>query len=181
LPAIHRDSQLCPTDKRTRAALESDSLIRFPLEAKDESRHSPGAKSMRNIVNALLVRDRKILLAQRSLQRKAYPGSWSFPGGHVEHEETVEEALVREVREELGVSPTAFASLGTINDPNAPSDDPVTYHMYLVPSWEGGEPKMIGDEHTELRWLSAERASTLEGLALEEYRPLCLRVVSHTC
>ena len=40
--------------------------------------------SMRHIVNAVFVRGRKVLLGRRSLHRSAYPGLWSFPGGHVE-------------------------------------------------------------------------------------------------
>jgi mutator protein MutT len=131
-----------------------------------------------NIVNALLLRADRILLVRRSPRRKAYGGTWSFPGGHVEHQETLEEALVREVREEVGVRPISFVSLGTIEDPNTAPDDPVMYHMYAVRSWEGGEPRLLGKEHTELRWFSPESASKLEGLALEEYRPLFLRVVS---
>ena len=45
---------------------------------------------MRNIVNALLLHEDKILLARRSQHRKAYPDRWSFPGGHVETGETIE-------------------------------------------------------------------------------------------
>jgi 8-oxo-dGTP diphosphatase len=44
--------------------------------------------------------------------------------------------------------------------------------MYIVTAWDGGEPILVGDEHTELRWLSAEQADVLPDLALQEYRPL---------
>lgn len=47
---------------------------------------------MSNIVNALLVREGTVLLARRSPRRAAYPGLWSFPGGHVEANETLDEA-----------------------------------------------------------------------------------------
>ena len=53
---------------------------------------------MRNIVNALFLRDGMVLLARRGPHRSAYPDRWSFPGGHVEQDETLTEALVREVR-----------------------------------------------------------------------------------
>jgi 8-oxo-dGTP diphosphatase len=129
-------------------------------------------KAMRNIVNALLVREGTVLLARRSPQRAAYPGLWSFPGGHVEANETLDEALIRELCEEVRVTPTRSISLGLISDPNAEAAEPVTYHMYAVTAWEGGEPTMIGDEHTELRWFLLEAASGLPDLALEEYRAL---------
>jgi 8-oxo-dGTP diphosphatase len=67
---------------------------------------------MRNIVNALLMQEGTVLLARRSPQRKAYPGLWSFPGGHVEENETLVEALIRELLEEVGVTPTRYACLG---------------------------------------------------------------------
>jgi 8-oxo-dGTP diphosphatase len=127
---------------------------------------------MRNIVNALFIRDGALLLARRSPHRRAYPGLWSFPGGHVEPHETFVEALLREVREEVGIIPTGFSFLVSIVDPNALDADPATYHMYLVTAWDGGEPTLIGDEHTELRWFTPEAAIALPDLALDEYRGL---------
>lgn len=51
---------------------------------------------MRNIVNALFVRDGAVLLARRSPHRSTYAGLWSFPGGHVEPGEMLIEALALE-------------------------------------------------------------------------------------
>jgi 8-oxo-dGTP diphosphatase len=127
---------------------------------------------MRNVVNGLFVRNGTVLLARRSPQRRAYPDLWSFPGGHVEKNETLDDALVRELREEVGVAPTKYTPLGSINDPNSEVGDAITYHMYAITAWEGGEPTMIGDEHTELGWFALDAAAALPNLALEEYRPL---------
>jgi 8-oxo-dGTP diphosphatase len=113
-----------------------------------------------------------VLLARRSPHRSTYAGLWSFPGGHVEPGETLVEALVREVREEVDVTPTAFTFLRVINDPNTAEDDPPTYHMYAVTAWEGDETMLVGNEHTELAWLTSEQASALPDLALQEHRPL---------
>jgi mutator protein MutT len=132
---------------------------------------------MRHIVNALFVRDGKVLLSRRSPHRAAYAGLWSFPGGHVEQGEALIEALIREIREEVGVTPTTFGLIGTIADPNTMTTDPATYHMYAVTAWDGGEPSLVGDEHTELRWLTPAGASDLPSLALTEYRPLFQRAV----
>ena len=131
---------------------------------------------MRNIVNALFVQDGMILLVRCSPDRSAYPGLWSFPGGHQERQETLAEALVREVQEEITVTPTSFALLGTIADPNTPATDPVTYHMYAVTAWDGGEPTLSGDEHSDFRWFTPVAASDLPDLALEEYRRLFNRI-----
>jgi mutator protein MutT len=127
---------------------------------------------MRHIVNALLMRNGRVLMARRAPHRKAYPGRWSFPGGHLEPGETPDEALLRECREEIRISPTKFRFVISISDPNVPDSDPAVYHMYAVAEWTGGEPEPIGDEHTALEWLAFDIAAALPDLALEEYRPL---------
>ena len=53
------------------------------------------------VVAAMIVEDGKILIAQRPAG-KARAGEWEFPGGKAEPGETVEAALAREIREELG-------------------------------------------------------------------------------
>ena len=131
---------------------------------------------MRNIVNGLFIRQQTILLARRSPRRKAYPGLWSFPGGHVEAHENFPDALRRELREEMGVTPIDFRFIRSIPDPNTATDDPATYHMYAVVAWEGGEPRILDDEHSELRWFTFEDAASLPDLALEEYRDLLREV-----
>jgi 8-oxo-dGTP diphosphatase len=125
---------------------------------------------VRRIVNALLVRNGCVLLARRAPHRKAYPDLWSFPGGHVEPGETLAQALIREMGEEIEVTPTRFVATGTIADPNEVAD-PATYHMFVVSEWTG-EPRLIGDEHSTLRWIAFDAAANMAGLALEEYRPL---------
>jgi 8-oxo-dGTP diphosphatase len=128
---------------------------------------------VRTIVNGLLLADGKVLLARRSLQRKAYAGLWSFPGGHVEPGETLEQALVRELREEIGIVPITYDAIGTIPDPNAPA----IYHLYAVTRWDG-MPTIQDEEHSELRWFAPSIAARLSDLALDEYRPLFERLTS---
>jgi mutator protein MutT len=127
---------------------------------------------MRDIVNAVLLRQGDALLARRSPLRKAYPDLWSFPGGHVEAGESLEQALVRECREEIGIEPVTYVAIGCIADPNASVATPVTYHMYAVTVWTSGEPTIRDDEHIELKWFRLDVAVILPDLALEEYRRL---------
>ncbi len=124
---------------------------------------------MRRIVNALLVRDGAVLLTKRSPAKRVYPDTWSFPGGHVEQGEALDDALVREVGEEVGLVPICFHELGTIEKPDPTDYGAVTHHLYAVTAWGGREPVLVGDEHTELRWCALERAVSIEGLAMAEY------------
>ena len=57
--------------------------------------------------------DGTFLLAQRPVG-KVYPGFWEFPGGKIEPGESPEQAIVREVREELGVGATPLEQLETV-------------------------------------------------------------------
>ena len=72
----------------------------------------------------------------------------------------------------MGVTPVEFQFIRSIADPNTTPDDPATYHMYFVTAWEGGEPKILDNEHSELRWFTCMEAILLPDLALEEYRDL---------
>ena len=71
---------------------------------------------MVDIVNGLLLRDRQVLMARRSANRRLSPNTWSFPGGHVEEGETLEQALTRELSEEIGVSPKTARLLTMLNE-----------------------------------------------------------------
>ena len=63
---------------------------------------------MKDIVKAMLLRGTNVLLARRSSARRTYPDRWSFPGGHVETGEALDDALVRELQEEIGLTPLVF-------------------------------------------------------------------------
>ncbi|MHC5231088.1 NUDIX domain-containing protein [Brucella sp. LJL56] len=122
---------------------------------------------MPDIVNAVFIGPKGILLGRRSPDRRAYPNRWSFPGGHVEAGETFESALQREVNEELGLTLRSFSFLTSIKVANPAA----SFHLYTVTAWDG-HPTIRDREHTELRWFTPQEACSLEDLALEEYRPL---------
>jgi 8-oxo-dGTP diphosphatase len=76
----------------------------------------PGRSILLVVACALIDADGRILLAQRP-EGKSLAGLWEFPGGKVDPGETPEDALIRELREELGIAtkvaclaPLSFAS-----------------------------------------------------------------------
>lgn len=67
-----------------------------------------------NVVAAVVWRGDTVLLTQRPPDR-AHPLQWEFPGGKLEPDETQAEALVRELREELGVAATPGRRLAVVS------------------------------------------------------------------
>jgi mutator protein MutT len=132
---------------------------------------------MKDIVKAMLLRGTNVLLARRSSGRRNYPDRWSFPGGHVETGEALDDALVRELQEEIGLTPLVFWKIGEIIEPNPSINGDVLYHMYAVNAWAGGEPSIVGDEHSEIRWFRIHAAAALQHLALAEYVPILRKLL----
>ncbi|QDW28690.1 NUDIX domain-containing protein [Arthrobacter sp. KBS0702] len=122
------------------------------------------------VVVAALLGPAGILLCRRSPASLAYPGSWDFPGGHIEDGESAGDALVRELREELGI---------TIERPRgAPSfrlsrGDGGTASLQLqgwaITGWDGVPSNCAPGEHTEIGWFGIPQALGLD-LAHHEYR-----------
>ena len=61
-----------------------------------------------------------MLLARRSPERLFYPGVWDVIGGHCEKDEAPGDALVREVKEEIGVTPRTVKEIAVLAEPRDP-------------------------------------------------------------
>jgi len=131
---------------------------------------------MRVCAGGLLVRGDRILLARRADDRVFYPGVWDVPGGHCEAGEAPAQTLARELEEEIGVTPRAFAELAVLDEPRTAEHGEARYHMFTVTAWDGGEPRLRGPEHAELRWLHLAEALVLP-LAHPDYPALFRRAL----
>ena len=132
---------------------------------------------MQQIACAVLVCAGRVLLGKRRSDKATYPACWDLIGGHHEGDEGIAETLVREVEEETGISPAKFRHIGTLDEPHPDRNGAATYHVFVVTAWRGGSPRLLGDEHSELRWFSTEEACALPDLALPQY-PNLLRVAA---
>jgi len=81
-----------------------------------------------------------------------HPGVWDLIGGHVEGNESLEDALRREALEEVQVDIESFRLLGTIHDPVEPADITV----FVVSRWSGEPVNAAPEEHAEIGWFSAD-------------------------
>jgi len=112
---------------------------------------------MQVCVGALLCQDNAILLGKRSASRASYPDVWDVPGGHREDGESLEEALVRELREELGVTPTVWQKLAVVPEHDK-ANDIFELYLYVVTAWDGAPCILQFEEHDHIAWFTVEEA-----------------------
>ena len=119
-------------------------------------------------VSAAIFRDGRVLIVRRG--RPPAHGLYTLPGGGVELGETLEQAVMREVREETGL---AIAPLGLIGFREAIARDAaghVERHFVILPfaaRWVGGEIA-LNEELAEAHWRKPDELAglkTTEGLA----------------
>lgn len=92
----------------------------------------------------------RVLLARRR-EGRPHGGRWEFPGGKLGAGETPREALVSELREELGVEARVGAFFGESLDET--SRPPIRLLAYRVDG-ANGRPRCL--DHAELRWVPVE-------------------------
>ena len=107
------------------------------------------------VVTGLIRKNGKILLGLRP-KGESLAGSWEFPGGKIDAGESPEEALRRELQEEIGVE----AEIGKLRIVHTHSygDRGVLLIFFDVHFWKG-EPKTI--YHEDLKWVAPEELGTL--------------------
>ncbi len=130
---------------------------------------------MSQLVCAAFIAQDRVLLVKRAPHRKWGANLWDLVGGHVEKGEALDVALVRECQEEVGLTPLAFSHLATVFEGDD-LEQKSPFHIYAIPTWNGGPPQLIGTEHSELAWCGTKEFEKAE-LALDGYRQVVLRAL----
>jgi 8-oxo-dGTP diphosphatase len=118
--------------------------------------------------SAAIVRDGRVLIVRRA--RNPASGVYTLPGGAVEADETLVEAVTREVREETGLEIAPVALAGFRETIMRDGDNRVSRHFVILSfaaRWVSGEVS-LNHELDEARWLlpaEIEGLKTTEGLA----------------
>ncbi|MGF1728431.1 NUDIX hydrolase [Photobacterium kasasachensis] len=125
-------------------------------------------------VSFLLVDSNKVLLEKRAMNKATDPGLITIPGGHIENNETREQALLREMKEELDITPASYTFLCTLYHP---TEELQLIHYYVVDEWTGN---IQSQEAEQLLWcdLDGELPVGIEAdnVAIGEYARLLNRL-----
>jgi 8-oxo-dGTP diphosphatase len=103
------------------------------------------------VVCALIIRNKTVLCAQRS-ESMALPLKWEFPGGKLEDGEAPEDALKREIMEELSIDITVGRAMN-VSEYTYENGRTIRLLPFLATMAIDLEP--MANEHAELRWVKA--------------------------
>ncbi len=121
-------------------------------------------KKIVRVVGAAIVRDGRILVAQRAMSDIPYKSlKWEFPGGKIETGESEEEAIVREIQEELGCEIEVDALIPEME--HEYPDFILRMTICICHLCAGEIPHCL--EHNELRWVTPSDLPSLDWAAAD--------------
>lgn len=106
---------------------------------------------MRVAVAVITDEEQRILITRRPLHA-SHGGMWEFPGGKLENEELATCALIREIKEEVGIEVIGYEYLGEIR--HTYGDQPISLLIYHVHDYQG--EATCCEEQMDLRWVDLE-------------------------
>ena len=109
------------------------------------------------VVAAIIVKGKKVFATQRGYGE--FKDGWEFPGGKIEQGESLEEALIREIREELDVDIKVGRLLKTVeyDYPNFH----LTMHCFIC---ELLSEEIVLKEHEDAKWLEEDELDSVDWL-----------------
>lgn len=123
-----------------------------------------------HVVAGILIEHGRVFMASRPVG-KVCAGSWEFPGGKVEPNESIDIALVRELDEELGITVVAKDCIPFTKIYQSYAHADVELDVLLVKKWIG-TPKAL--ESQEIHWQEIQQPCRLEPLLITTQRILDL-------
>jgi len=114
---------------------------------------------MKQVVAALIIRDSRILICQRT-EDQVMPLKWEFPGGKVERDEDLKDALRRELEEELGIDAVIGRKVAAIQHTYA-NGTSLALYFYRVDQFKREIQNRI---FRDVRWIDRQELPTYDFL-----------------
>jgi len=119
------------------------------------------------VVAVIRNKEGKYLVLKRGEHEVAYPGKYTFPGGKVEGNDTVEETLVREALEEAGLKIKTGKVLLKDKSFVRPDDQTVKVFSFFCEVEENDDVK-ISEDFSDYKWVNLEELRKIEHVGIEE-------------
>jgi 8-oxo-dGTP pyrophosphatase MutT (NUDIX family) len=117
-----------------------------------------------HVVAAIIERNGRFLVGKRSPHRQAAPGYWCPVSGRIEGDETQADAVIREVREEVGLAVHPIEKVAECDT----HDGSALIHWWLAAPLDDAPAELLGDEHTELAWVTLDELRGLDPTFAED-------------
>lgn len=113
------------------------------------------------VVCAIIVNDKEEVFCTKRGPGRALEGFWEFPGGKVENNETHEETIIREIKEELNSTIKPIKYVGKVDHEYTNLDSPfsITMYGYLCKLIDG---ELTLSEHTAKQWVKLDKLKDIE-------------------
>ncbi len=125
------------------------------------------------VVHAIVEKDGKILLAKRAPTLSLEAGKWALPGGFLDRDETAEQAVLRELKEETGWEGEVISLFRINTNPHRPHEDRqnVALDFIIRPTKSTG---LRDEESTEITWTPIDAFPPLKTFAFDHGESIAL-------
>jgi 8-oxo-dGTP diphosphatase len=113
--------------------------------------------------HGLIKKGDKFLATKRALTDDHMPGYWDLAGGTIEFHEKAEDALIREIQEEVGLNVNVGKLLFCYDAPSGP--DRHQFQLVYECEYVDGDVKLDPESHCEYKWVDMDQAKELTKIA----------------
>lgn len=120
------------------------------------------------VVDSLVIKNNKILLVKRAPQSVS-GNKYALPGGFLNRNETIKQAVLREIKEETGYQATIINLLTVIDNPRRQGEDRQNISFVFIAAPQN---KITSHDHevTEIKWFNLDQLPPAEEIAFDHYQ-----------
>jgi len=111
----------------------------------------------RNCSVALIEKDGKILMGNKASGVGPYPDTWRLPGGGIEEGETPEDAVKREVMEEVGLEVLEVEKIGIYEDEEPNKNGEMIHYVFNMFKVKISGNEKVSEEFPEINWIEKDK------------------------
>ena len=107
------------------------------------------------VLGGVLIKNNKVLIVQRNQNEKVFPGLWELPSGKKENLETADQALIREIKEEINLNVDPIFPFNVFNYQIEKKDiiNDTTQINFFVKAIDDISKIKLSQEHQKYEWI----------------------------